>query len=171
MIPSVRFIDFEGLHQSRTDIPTDSRCMSTSAMMKTARGAVIGRLRQFRPTMISRAATARSTTGRNKRRQSPSRREVRPKSSRRGGPAATGPRAQRADTRAPAAGRSSSELPSKGFPRPPPSQIRTAFRGYAMPADQIGSAAEGIRGTWRARWRWPRWPRIQLRETSAGKGK
>jgi succinate dehydrogenase / fumarate reductase cytochrome b subunit len=28
----------------------DSRCMSTSAMMKTARGAVIGRLRQFRPT-------------------------------------------------------------------------------------------------------------------------
>ena len=43
--------------------PRDSRCISRSATMKRARGAVIGRLRQLRPVMISRAATARRATG------------------------------------------------------------------------------------------------------------
>ena len=46
--------------------PSVSRCISKLAIPRTVTGTTIGRLRQFRPATISRAATATSTTGNDK---------------------------------------------------------------------------------------------------------
>ena len=49
-----------------TATPSASRCISRLAIPRTPTGATIGKLRQFRPTTISRATTPTSTTGKDR---------------------------------------------------------------------------------------------------------